>query len=81
MATVAHEIGRSASARYDDSASLVPVIADGYDGARVVLVRFTHLPRLGDRFSLGGGAWEIVHEGDHVRGFVARPVPTGRCVR
>ncbi len=58
----------------------VPIILDCGDHARVVTLTFSRTPQVGDRFDLDGGAWEIVHDRDLVRGYVARAVNSGVCV-
>jgi hypothetical protein len=55
-----------------------PVIVDEGERAWVALVSFVHPPALGDRFSFGGRAWEIVREKDLLRGYVARPAAPPR---
>jgi hypothetical protein len=79
MATVAQQLSRSKAAKSTRDTVLVPVIADGGGGVRIVMARFPHPPHLGDRFTLGTLVWEIVREGDHTRGYVARPVHHGAC--
>jgi hypothetical protein len=51
------------------------MILDGGDAARVAAIEFHCAPCLGMRFQFDGTAWEVTRAKDHVRGWVARPVP------
>ena len=52
---------------------LVPIILDQGDEAWVAEIRPTGDLFVGLRFEHNGIFWEIVHAGDHERGWVARP--------
>jgi hypothetical protein len=58
----------------------IPVILDFGDQARVVTVRLSRTPQMGDRFEFQGCLWEIVRDRDLLRGYVARVVTPGICV-
>jgi len=51
------------------------MILDGGDAARVAAVDLRRAPCLGMRFELDGTTWEVTRVKDHVRGWVATPVP------
>lgn len=53
----------------------VPMILDGGDAARVAVICCCRAPYVGMRFVYGGTGWEVTHAGDHVRGWVAEPLP------
>lgn len=74
MASAAQQLECKSDSRSGHGRLLVPVIADRGDAAAVVLVEFSRLPRVGDRFQQGGRDWEITRDKDHARTFVARPV-------
>lgn len=53
----------------------VPIILDRGDVAMVGVVHLKRTPYLGMRFEYGGTVWEVTHAEDHVRGWVAEPLP------
>jgi len=53
----------------------VPIILDHGDAAMVAVIHLRRTPYLGMRFEHGGTAWEVTHAEDHVRGWVAEPLP------
>lgn len=53
----------------------VAMILDRGDAARVAAVCLSCIPYLGMRFEYVGTAWEITHAEDHLRGWVAEPLP------
>ncbi len=61
-------------------AATIPVILDCGDQARVVTLRLSRTPQIGDRFQFQGCVWEIVRDRDLLRGYVAKVVTPGVCV-
>jgi hypothetical protein len=51
------------------------MILDSGDAARVAAIGFKWAPQVGMRFEFDGTTWEVTRAKDHVRGWVARPVP------
>lgn len=52
-----------------------PMILDRGDAARVAAIDLQCVPYVGMRFEYGGTPWEVTHAEDHVRGWVAEPLP------
>ncbi len=52
-----------------------PMILDRGDAARVAAIDLQYPPYVGMRFEHGGTVWEVTRAQDHVRGWVAEPLP------
>ena len=61
--------------RATGAAMTVPIILDRGDAAMVAVIHLSRTPYLGMRFEYGGMPWEVTHAEDHVRGWVAEPLP------
>ena len=75
MASAVREVWMLSGKPAERAGRSVPIILDGGDRARVATVELYCAPFVGLRFELDGTTWEVTRAKDHVRGWVARPVP------
>jgi len=75
MASAVQEVWRFQESCSACMGMTVPMILDSGDTARVATIAFQCVPRMGMRFELDGTTWEVTRVKDHVRGWVAQPVP------
>ena len=75
MASAVQEVWRLRSCRAASTGLTVPMILDSGDAARVAAIDFQCAPHVGMRFELDATTWEVTRAKDHVRGWVAQPVP------
>jgi hypothetical protein len=72
MATRMQEFERRRAGGGSSAGTIVPIILDGGEGARVIAIELAYRPFVGMRFEYGGMLWQITHAKDALRGWVAR---------
>ena len=75
MAPAGPDMRRLQGDRAARAGMTVPMILDRGDAARVAAIDLQCVPYVGMRFEYGGTVWEVTRAQDHVRGWVAEPLP------